>query len=1239
MGAAFLRARRRDGVALGLSVLLSCSAHPFDTTRADPPQGTLGEEVFRIVCERVHYGETRSDVTFERGRVPCVRGLGPNESAPGVGPKTNFLGRVRRELSSSLDLAMPDALHRPLDRLLVDLLPFYGPDGRARRDAMGRPLVGLADGGTAVGEDLLPRTTRSTASFLQDLAVNSNFLRAVSRGSQRQGYRPPTVSIGLLRPVLGFPQVDEVLGDTLRLVREGRPGVPEGRAHGTFNTLLSTLRGEMATAGSSTETRGGTTLDATLDLLFRSETSLAAARQIPLVRRDARGVAVVNVPRGESVPAPFADADADGLADIDPSRGYYVRNGQRVNAPSPFPARFTPNSPRDDQGRAVDPSGRALYRYSDLDQTLLGAAARQLPPLLRSDNPDRIAGLQLLHGLVLFLGNRAMASRAYPGAPTVNYSQLDAVDAPVVDLVNAFGMLLTHRDAPQYLALGRALMAPEREAVTARLVSAMLAVEAISDRQPGITMEHRAVIWDEVMDVLRRIGEEPGLLEDLLAATAQTGNSLGSAGLFQPRCAGSVPAQNLSRAYGAYMRNRDRVQPAWTGNLNAQVDVSLRVLVDRALPDTQDLASPGSARDNRSTMQRIFHLVDDLNGSEICNRPGARILLVPSAFGIPLLQPFSIPGLPTYDSCQLLRVPDAAVFFARAAAGGGRAILAVQLGGFLNTVTDAARRIGINIDRTLDNLIERQSGITGLTSQPTPFAVARLVFHPSPSPFITALTDPPLIRNSEGITGANPPREFRASHVHQGSVFAWESYCFYDSMRPLITAFVRHDRQNGRMDPRLAPGADPESMAPSTIDASRGSRLFVDLLAAMHRHWATRNTGEYQSATRCQSCRPGQNFSLMSGAGRYEPIVGEALDGDILPALAAATAELQRIQLPGGRTGLQAMASLVRALVDPNALAMDGQRGWPESPSYRDGRTNAVWNDGNTPSRATLFSLFADAFNAMDPRDGEDSATNPRRDEIRLRRTNWTDGRSSSVDHFLTIEGTGSSARFRNRAIPGITRLFVSWLEDRVETHRATGDLVPWGRGLGPRFGTAVRGPVFASAIDLTFALYDDRAARERVTALLLHILDERSPSPTAASPFATTLTGVADLFQLMRADGDVDPILRAVAPAFAPDTGTVPVVLRFLDRARDVDRDRALTRVLTNFVQRPPGDDPNSPEPLTAIADGIADTQRERPGERGPLSGQDTHLMLRSVVEFLTDRSRGMEQFYFIVNNRRLPQ
>jgi hypothetical protein len=1157
---------------------------------------------------------------------------------------------MRREVSASLDLAMPRETHTPLDRLLVHLLPLYGPDGTGRVDTMRRPLVDAPDGGTTVAEDLLPQTTRAIASLLTRIAGNPEALAALERMSLRRGYRPPRVAFGLARPVLAYERIDDVLDTALRLFRDATPVAPAGTANAQFNQLLAVLRGEMGEAApaSAAESVAGTTLDATLDLVFRQDPALASGAPVEIVRRTPTGFAQIQGP----VSAPFVDTNNDGA--VDTVRGVPVDAQRRPirELPSPFPAYDASPTSRDAAGRAtVSPGGDLRYRYVNLDTTLLGALTRQVPGLLQGDNPPV---LQLLHGLQALLGTRADATKMYASGP-VNYRQFTLEGSPLPELVHAVGVLLTHKDAPALLRMLQGLTSARRETVTARLLGAVLAVDAVADRYPNVTMDPRSVIWDDVMDVVRRIADEPGLLEDILEAVVESTRPLPSTGLWQPRCAGTVPLENLSRAFHAYMRHRDRVEPDWRGGpmaWNRPVDVTLSRPVDRSQPDTQQWQSPGSATDNRSTQARIFHLVDDLNGARMCNKDHAAARL---HFTIPLLNTrtsFTIPGAGDIPECALVEVPDAGTFFLRTVVGGGRAVMPMNLPGLAGAVTEIARRFGVNLDPTLDGIVQSQSEIEGFTSQPTPFAVARLVFHPSPNQFVTDLLDPVLIRNRDGAA-VTPERMLR--NYHRGTLFAWESYCFYDSVRPVALAFTRHDRfhrdsnpANDILDPAIGrEGLTLQQMAPRNIDTSRGSKLFAELFVAFHRHWPTERAGDFQSTTRCATCATGRNFAYQDGASRYEPILHEVLEGDLLPALGAAAAALRDIDLEAGLcrrragtapvrcTGIDGMAAVVRALVQPNPRALDGSPAFASPVATRRGATRSTWSDGTTPTDVTLFTLFADGFNAMDPLLARDPAV----------QRSWETARSALVDQFLTVTGTGTAAQFQNRAMGPVARMTVAWALDRLEAHRTANDLERWARdpeaGLAARFTRSMRSPTAAAALDLGLAVQGDTMARGTLAAFTRYLFSDTvvGDQERNGSNHAIALTALADLLQVLRADADIDPFLRAMAPAMTPRTGTVPLALRFLDRARGYDSDRVLTRVLGNLTRRPPQGDILTPEPLLVLLDAMADTNRQTPSDRGPMSATDFQLALRAIADFFTDDRRSMEQFYQIVQRRRLPR
>lgn len=1137
----------------------------LDTRRVPPEHvGTVPEEVFRVVCERVDVGESPDDLDFTRARGVCT-GTTPAAMATGVGPKVRALGVRRGALVSALDRAFPAALYEPTDRLLINLLPLYGPEnGRFTPDA----VVHLLDGGTAPAEDLLPQSTRAVARLLTGMATNNDAVAALARISRHQGYRPPRVALGLTRNLLGYPRVGEVLDRTLALIRDEGSGRPAGPANAHWHTALDVLRGELATAAPAPpdEQMRGTTLDATLDLLFRTDSSLAtdSTRARLLVRRDPRGMPRVVVSSGGALPEPFVDLDMDGLADARDAR-FVGRDGRPLTVPSPFPANEAPDGPRDPQGRAVVMGTTApIYQYLDLDQTVLAALLRDSRTLV---DPANNTALRLAHGASVLMGPRAPATRDYmvdhrcptednPTArcrvPAVRYAMFDTSrEAPLVDAAHAAGMMLTSSSIDPVLQTFEALFSSQ-EGLLARNTAALLEIDRSADMHPEAVMDPRSNIWDDVMDVARRIAAMPGLLEDILAALAD------------PR------SQTIGQPFAAFIRNRDRIEPTWTA-ASQNASLASRTLsqpVDRTRPDTMD---------NRSVFQRFLHLVHDLNGVQLCNKENARVQINGSFLRWP------ISG--GYRECELIRIPDAAVFYIKVIAGTARIeMMDSGLLGFISRIPGTGG--------TMDWLIENQSGITGFDTTPSPQGVNRLVFQPDAlrTEFTRNLLDP--VRTRDGLD---------VRTLHGGTLFALETYNTYEAMRPLVQAFVRH----GTAD-------DPDA----------GAKLFVDLISALHLHYATRQAGQYQST---DPRRP--LYSTMDGAQRYEPILADVFSGDLMAASGELMRTLPNVNAGGGRNGRDAIAMLVRLLLDPAAVP---------NIAYRDGRTTTVRSDGITPvPRPNLYYLFADAMNGIDAA----FATHP------AERDSWENARSMLIDTFLTVDAGGtSSARFRNRAAPVVSRLAIRWLRDRIAAHRAQGDLDAWARSLGSRLGETVRGPAFSATIDLLLDVYADPPARAATGSLLSYLLDDSGTD--AETPFGTTLVATADLLQILRADADVDPLLHALAPGFQRTmfaaNGTkipgeaVPVALHFLERSRRYDGEHVLDRILANLVSRP-ANPLLADEPIVVFGDAIAETHRRAPGSGGPLDAMDWRAVLNEVSAFFTDESRGMEQFYFIVQNRRL--
>jgi hypothetical protein len=815
-----IQALRRGVSWLALATVLTACAPAFDTTRVEAPRAeTVGGDVFNVVCERVDVGENPTDVDFSRARPVCEGRTMDPCGAPGggVGPRVCAMASKRAAVVTALDRIVPSSLYAPMDRMLVQLLPLYGPqDGRFVPDAS----VELPDGTRAPAEALLPQVTRATSALLRAMGRDEEVVSTLSRISFREGTRPLRLALGTTQVLLSYPRLGTTLERTMNLLREPRGERPAGAGHPQFQILMDVARTEMATAQTARPDATGTTLDALSDLLLRTDDDLSSGKPRLIVRRDAVGMPVVSRGADGALPTPFADSNGDGSADSDGGR--FVAAGRALNVPPPFATTASERGVnRDAEGRAMT-NGGPLYEYVDMDRTVLGALLRDARPLV---SPARNTALRAVRGARALLGPRRTVTAerspvdvACPSAddasarcrlPPVQYSQFDPSGlSPGLDLIHALGIMMGHRDVDAVLGVAEQLTGAHA-GLLARNFAALREVDRVADRTPSAQMARTSTIWDDLIDILRDVARRPGLLEDVLAAVEDPAT------------------ERWMRSFAVFAVHRDRIEPNWSSAASMNASLAARTFsqrVDYARPDTVDqrvgadgVASYGQ-NDNRSALQRFLHLVYDLDGVRLCNKSGARVVTL----GVPL------PG--TYAECEIFEVPDSAVFYLQTVLGEGRIEMKP---GFLRLAGNIAPSL-------MDRILSSESDIVGFDTTPSPEAINRMVFAPDArrTALIRGLLDPPRTRDGR------PIRE-----VHPGTIFAWETQGFYDGLRPLARAFNRHEG---------------------------GLKLFVRMMSWLHLHWATRAAGTYQDRDAASAF-----YSRMSGGRTYEPIVAAALAGDL----------------------------------------------------------------------------------------------------------------------------------------------------------------------------------------------------------------------------------------------------------------------------------------------------------------------------------------------------------------------
>ncbi len=998
-------------------------------------------------------------------------------------------------------------------------------------------------------------------------------------------------------------------------------------------------------ASRSVLSRPRTTLEALQDVMLAEDPTFGGGTSRYIVRRDSRGFAAVPLVGGK-VPAPFVDQDADGLPDIDALGRFVSTNGQAPPAPF-FAADAPPATAYDTFGRSLD-ANKLLYDYVDTSHTFTASALRNMKPLLDPDPQDAHETLMYaLGGMVVILGPRdgaPMTQKVYgdttTGQVTVTYDAFHAETSPLLDLVYAVGQLLGDAPTDALLQYSSMLM-KDHTADLARVVGAGLAFKDVADKHPEAVLPAKSTFWDEILDVLVKVEQEPGLLEDVL------------------RSLGSDQALPLNGIFANYMGFRDHVsydRKNLNGkpyNFDTASNNDMKTPVDRTKADTGW---------NRSAFLRFLQVVHDTNGVTACNKEGA----VLHAQGVPILGSGDIcagtlalcalPGTRPFHECEVFKIDNLAKFYVDSIVG--RANLYMRPGVLRNGIA--------GIGAATVSMMEQSSGITGFwdaagahTFRPTPQFLNRQVYfdipNDSPNPGGTNYKTNRFLKdlmgvNSVGTTACpekviNDPDPGAADAANDGKIhglrqcapgdslqerdpdatFVLENFGSYAAMAPLINAFAIHGRED----------------------------LFIQLMDTIYRHWQD----DKGTASECDKC-------TKDGADSYEPLLVDALPGDLLPGLAALTKTLesstikvctatdQNHMCTGSKTedGITVMAEGTRGLVDPVRAKSAGL-------TDRKGGVTALRNDGTTNPQVTPVYLLTGALDAID----NAFATFPQKSPDDAKRLdNWHLGRSQLVDQFLSVKGSGASSAFADPSIPTITPTLVDMLRGQMLAHCPDSYAAPftrcgWARDdLTNSMADSVKGPLFATTMDLVDAIRQDEGARTQLEALLQYMVDAASDNDALAAMLAAS----TDALQVLDDDQNLVPIFHALAPALAPtqkdQNGNVVkkslvdaqlallarIAGKYVDKqsgkeicASEMDPNQVLTQVLTRLVT-PMTDDTGraTQAPLEVIMDVIADVNRKNPAQTDKLAADDYGAIASQVSSFLLDKQRGLEQFYEVV-------
>jgi hypothetical protein len=172
--------------------------------------------------------------------------------------------------------------------------------------------------------------------------------------------------------------------------------------------------------------------------------------------------------------------------------------------------------------------------------------------------------------------------------------------------------------------------------------------------------------------------------------------------------------------------------------------------------------------------------------------------------------------------------------------------------------------------------------------------------------------------------------------------------------------------------------------------------------------------------------------------------------------------------------------------------------------------------------------------------------------------------------------------------------------------------------------------------MDVQEQVRNDPSARRELEKLLSFILVSASQDDA----FQSSLASFADILQLLSDDGRFSAIFNAAATASDPQgdkdgPGCATTTIDALDvlAGDEYDRYHVLDTIMPALVT--PIDGGTGSSPIEIMMDTISDVNRIDAESGKPLDSEDYRAVWRTMNGFMTDKTRGLEQFYHIIQNR----